>query len=65
VVRELLGLIGSLDGRLALLGDRLGVVGLIPLPEGGGIDLDDGALDEGVGSDELVVGGVVDLGEED
>ena len=36
-------------------------MGLIPLPEWGGIDLDDGALDEGVCSDEFVVGGVVDL----
>ena len=32
----------------------------IPLPEWGGIDLDDGALDEGVGTDQLVVGRVVD-----
>lgn len=28
-------------------------------PEGGGIDLDDGALDKGVRSDKFVVGGVV------
>lgn len=36
-------------------------MGLIPLPEGGRVDLDDGALHEGVGPDELVVGGVIDL----
>jgi hypothetical protein len=35
-------------------------VGLVPLSEGGGIDLDDGGAGEGVGADELVVGGVVD-----
>lgn len=36
-------------------------MGLVPLTEGGGIDLDDGALDKGVCSDKLVVRGVVDL----
>ena len=36
-------------------------MGLIPLAERSGIDLDDGALDKGVRSDEFVVGGVVDL----
>jgi hypothetical protein len=35
-------------------------VGLEPHTEGSGIDLDDGGLGEGVGADELVVGGVVD-----
>ena len=44
----------------ALLGDWLAVVGLVPLSEWVSVDLDDGALDKGVGSDELVVGGVVD-----
>lgn len=60
-----------LDG-LALLGVRLGdlstgllltsatellsVVGLVPLTERSGIDLDDGGAGEGVGSDQLVVG---------
>ena len=34
---------------------------LVPLPEGGGIDFDNGALDQGLGSEQLVVGGVVDL----
>jgi hypothetical protein len=36
-------------------------VGLVPLPEGSGIDFDNGALDQGLGSEQLVVGGVVDL----
>ena len=36
-------------------------VGLIPLAEGSGVDLDDGALDQGVRSYEFVIGGVVDL----
>ena len=34
---------------------------LVPLPEGSSINLDDGTLDEGVGTDEFVVGGVVNL----
>lgn len=36
-------------------------VSFVPLAEGGSIDLDDGALNEGVGSDELIVRCVVDL----
>lgn len=36
-------------------------VRLVPLAEGGGVDLDDGALDQRVRSDELVVGSIVDL----
>lgn len=36
-------------------------VSLIPLSEGGRIDLDDGTFDEGVGTDQLVVGRIVDL----
>jgi hypothetical protein len=40
---------------------RFAYVSLIPLPERGSIDLEDAALDESVGSDKLVVGGVVDL----
>lgn len=55
---------GVLHGSGGVVGadaaDGLAIVGLIPLAEGGGIDLDDGALDEGLGADELVVGGVVD-----
>lgn len=53
-----LALLGSL-GLLASSADGLAVVGLVPLSEGGGVDLDDGALGQGVGSDQLVVGGVV------
>ena len=36
-------------------------MGLVPLAEGSSVDLDDGAFDEGVGPDEFVVRGVVDL----
>lgn len=36
-------------------------VSLVPLPEGSGIDFDNSALDQGLGSEQLVVGGVVDL----
>ena len=34
-------------------------MGLVPLPEGGGIDLDNGRAGEGVCADEFVVGRVV------
>lgn len=40
--------------------EGLAVVGLEPLSERCGIDLNDGGLGEGVGADKLVVGGVVD-----
>jgi len=43
---------GSFD---TLLGYRLGVVGFVPLTEGGSIDLDNSTLDESVRSDKLVV----------
>ena len=43
-----------------LAAKRDAVVGLEPLAEGGGIDLDDTALHNGLGSDQLVVAGVVD-----
>jgi hypothetical protein len=33
---------------------------LVPEPELGAVDLDDGTLDEGLGPHELIVGGVVD-----
>ena len=36
-------------------------VRLVPLPEGGSIDLDDSALDKGVRPDELVVARVIHL----
>lgn len=51
----------SNDGLLLaslLLAESLSVVGLVPLSEGGSIDLDDGRLGQSVGSDQLVVGGV-------
>lgn len=60
-----------LDGLLllALLGlaptaEGLAVVGLVPLAEGGGVDLDDGGLGQGVGADQLVVGRVVGDGDD-
>jgi len=47
-------------GGLALLETDLeAVVGLVPLLEGVGIDENDGTLDESLGTDELVIGGVV------
>jgi len=63
----------SLDVAGALLGGT-GFVGLfnfllvklnvvvleVPLAEGGRVNLDDAVLDEGLGADKLVVGGVVD-----
>lgn len=45
--------------HLATTAEGLAVVGLIPLTERSGIDLDNGRLGKGVGTDELVVGGVV------
>lgn len=57
VLGGLLGLLAlSLGlGLLASSADALAVVGLVPLSEGSGVDLDDGALGQGVGSDEFVV----------
>lgn len=52
----LLGLSGLL---LASAADTLAVVGLVPLTEGSGVDLDNGGLGQGVGADQLVVGRVV------
>jgi hypothetical protein len=49
---------------LASSADGLAVVGLVPLAEGGSIDLDDGGLGQGVGADQLVVGGVVGDGDD-
>jgi len=56
-----------LDDTLSLLAsaaDGLAVVGLVPLTEGGGVDLDDGGAGQGVGADQLVVGGVVGDGDD-
>jgi hypothetical protein len=58
-----LALLGGL-GLLASPTDGLAVVGLVPLTEGGGVDLDDGTLGQGVGADELVVGRVVGDGDD-
>lgn len=55
---DLLGLLGGVLG-LALT-QNLTVVGLEPLSEWSGVDLDDGRLGQSVGSHQLVVGGVVD-----
>merc|ERR1711981_439921 len=57
-----------LDGGLLLVGEvvallateSLGVMRLIVRSEGGGVDHEDGALDERLRSDQLVTGGVVD-----
>lgn len=51
-------------GPLALAADGLAVVGLVPLTERRGVDLDDGGLGQGVGADELVVGRVVGDGDD-
>lgn len=45
---------------LAATTEELAVVRLVPLTEGGGVDLHDGGLGQGVGADKLVVGRVVD-----
>lgn len=67
----LLDRLGALDlllldalGLLAAAADGLAVVGLVPLAEGGGVDLDDGAAGQGVGADQLVVGRVVGDGDD-
>ena len=66
----LLGLLGSLLVDESLLGlaqlrpllvsEREGVVRLEPLPEGRGVDDDDGVLDDRLGSHQLIVARVVD-----
>jgi hypothetical protein len=55
---DVLGLLAGLG--LPLAAERDAVVGLVPLAEGRSIDLDNGGAGEGVGSDKLVVGRVVD-----
>jgi hypothetical protein len=52
-------LLGGLGLLLATTADGLAVVSLVPLTERSSIDLNDGRLGQGVGADELVVGGVV------
>jgi len=69
VVVFLLRLLGALlvEKRLVSLGkldallpaERRGVMRLVPLTERGGVDGNDGVLDESLGSHELVVAGVV------
>ena len=66
----LFGLSGPLLVKLSLFGfsqlgallvaERGGVVSLVPLTEGRGIDDDDGVLHQSLGTDQLVVGGIVD-----
>lgn len=52
-------LLGGLDTLLLSAAAKVGtVVGLVPLAEGSGIDLDNGSLGQGVGADKLVVGRV-------
>lgn len=54
------GLLLLLGGSLGLLGAKSDtVVLLVPLTEGGGIDLDDGVLHKSVGAHQLVVRGVI------
>ncbi len=61
VVAQLLLLTLGNDSLLgALLGGQLGVVvELVVLAEGGGVDLNDGVLDDRLCPDKLVVGSVV------
>lgn len=61
-VVRLLGLLSLLGSGLGLgADDGLSVVRLVPLAERSGVNLDDGRLDEGLGTEKLVVGGVVTL----
>jgi hypothetical protein len=60
---DLLDLLATL-GLLASAADALTVVGLVPLTEGSGVDLNDGGLGQGVGADKLVVGRVVGDGDD-
>lgn len=54
----LLLLLSSISLLLASTADGLAVVGLVPLTEGGSVNLDNGRLGQGVCADQLVVGGV-------
>jgi len=57
LVEKRLVSLGKLDALLPA--ERRGVVRLVPLTERGGVDGNDGVLDESLGSHELVVAGVV------
>jgi hypothetical protein len=59
-VRLLLFLLLLTSLGLSLAADSLAIVCLKPRTEGSGIDLNDGGLGKGVGSDEFVVGRVID-----
>ena len=54
-------LVSGLLGDLGASEDGLSVVGFVPLSEGGSVDVNNGGFDEGLGSEKLVVGGVVSL----
>ena len=43
--------------------DAVTYMGFIPLTEGSCINLDDCTLDKGISSDELVIGGIINLNE--
>lgn len=64
LLQDTAGLLGRFSsfssGSLTLLAQDFTVVSFVPLTEGSSIDLDDSALDEGLGTDEFVVRGVVD-----
>jgi len=57
LVEKRLVSLGKLDALLPA--ERRGVMRLVPLTERGGVDGNDGVLDESLGSHELVVAGVV------
>jgi hypothetical protein len=75
LVGRLLGKLAATEGGLGVLRGSAGCkslecgrarsthVRLVPLPEGGGVDVDNARLDEGLGSQKLVVGSVVALKE--
>jgi hypothetical protein len=67
MLKDSLDVAGALLGGTGFVGlfnfllVKLNVVVLeVPLAEGGRVNLDDAVLDEGLGADKLVVGGVVD-----
>lgn len=53
------GLVFLGHGTVLLAAKRNGVVSLVPVTKGVSINLDDSVLHKGVGTDQLVVGGVV------